>query len=123
MSHRCDLCILKDALNLLSTYLALVSAAVLRHRLSAEKRKYLTLYTMLSNEPDEIVELTDAALEKLTFGMPLPPFNSPKEDAKWWSERASPSKREAYAVHCFLALSKKRQREFLRYVQRKLIDG
>ena len=78
---------------------------------------------MLSNEPDEIVELTDAALEKLTFGLPLPPFNSPKEDAKWWSERASPSEREAYAVHCFLALSKKRQREFLRYIQRKLIDG
>ena len=123
MSHRCDLCILKDALNLLSTYFALVSAAVFSQKFSPAKRKYLTLCTMLSNEPDEIVKLTDEALERLTFGMPLPPFNSPKEDAKWWSERASPSERETYAVHCFLALSKKRQREFLRYVQRKLIDG
>ena len=90
MSHRCDLCILKDALNLLSTYLALVSAAVLSQKFSPEKRKYLTLYTMLSNEPDELLELTDEALERLAFGMLLPPFNSPKVDTKYWSERASP---------------------------------
>ena len=117
MSHRCDLCILNDALNLFSIYFALVSTAVLSQKFSPEKRKYLTLCTMLSNEPDELVELTDQALEKLTFGMLLPPFNSPKEDTKYWSARASPSERKAYAVHCFLALSKKRQREFLRYVQ------
>ena len=123
MSHRCNICILSDAVNLFETQAMREAAAELRHRLSAEKRKYLTLCTMLSNEPDEIVELTDAALKRLTFGMPLPPFNSPKEDAKWWSERASPSEREAYVVHCFLALSKKRQREFLLYVQRKLNDG
>jgi hypothetical protein len=123
MNYRCSICILGDELNLFDTQAMREAAAVLRHRLSAEKRKYLTLCTMLSNEPDELVELTDEALEKLTFGMPLPHFNSPKEDAKWWSERASPSEREAYVIHCFLALSKKRQRELLRYIQGKLIDG
>ena len=123
MSRRRSICMLSDAVNLFDTQAMREAAAELSHKLSPEKRKNLTLCTLLSNEPDEIVKLTDAALEKLTFGMPLPPFNSPKEDAKWWSERASPSEREAYAVHCFLALSKKRQREFLRYIQRKLIDG
>ena len=39
---------------------------------------------MLSNDPDEIVELTDVALKGLTFGMPLPPFSSPKEDVDAW---------------------------------------
>ena len=77
MSHRCDLCILSYAVNLFDTQAMREAAAELSHRLSAEKRKYLTLCTMLSNEPDELVELTDEALEKLTFGMLLPPLNSP----------------------------------------------
>ena len=42
-----------------------------------DQRKDLTLCTMLSNEPDELVELTDAAFEKLTFGKPLPYFQQP----------------------------------------------
>ena len=123
MRPRFDICILKDALNLSDLYAAWASAAALNHKLSPENRKYLTFCTLLANEPDEIVELTDVALERLTHGMPLPIFDNPKDDAKWWSERASPSEREAYAVHCFLTLSKKRQREFLRYAQRKLNDG
>lgn len=119
MSQRCDLCILKDALNLFSTYSALVSAAVLSYKLSPEKRKYLTLCTMLSNEPDELVELTDEALERLTFGMPLPPFNSPKEDAKWWSERASLSERKAYLVECYLSMNKKLQKDFIDFALKR----
>lgn len=39
---------------------------------------------MLSNDPDQVVELTDVALKGLTFGMLLPPFSSPKEDVEAW---------------------------------------
>ena len=119
MSHRCDLCILSDAVNLFDTQAMREAAAELSHRLSAEKRKYLTLCTMLSNEPDELVELTDEALERLTFGMPLPPFNSPKEDAKWWSERASLSERKAYLVECYLSMNKKLQKDFIDFALKR----
>ena len=68
---------------------------------------------MLSNEPDELVVLTNEALERHTFGMPLPNFNSPKEDASWWSEGASLSERKAYLVACYSSLSKKLQRDFI----------
>ena len=75
--NRCQVCFLNDAVTLFDTEALWKAAAVLNHKFSAEKRKYLTLCTLLSNEPDELVELTDVAFKGLTFGMPLPPFNSP----------------------------------------------
>ena len=113
MKNRCQVCFLNDAVTLFDTEALWKAAAVLNHKFSAEKRKYLTLCTLLSNEPDELVELTDVALKGLTFGMPLPPFNSPVEDASWWSERASLCERKAYLVACYSSLSKKLQRDFI----------
>jgi hypothetical protein len=120
---RCKIRVLCHALNLLDDHAAWTSSAVLMKTLSAESRKYLTLCTMLSNEPDELVELTEVALRKLTIGMPLPPFSSPMNDARWWTERASPNEIEAYAATCFLALSKPRQIDFANYVVRMSNDG
>ena len=111
--NRCQVCFLNDAVTLFDTEALWKAAAVLNHKFSAEKRKYLTLCTLLSNEPDELVELTDVALKGLTFGMPLPPFNSPVEDASWWSERASLNERKAYLVACYSSLNKKIQRDFI----------
>tara|TARA_A200000113_G_scaffold129938_1_gene116986 strand:- start:216 stop:593 length:378 start_codon:yes stop_codon:yes gene_type:complete len=111
--NRCQVCFLNDAVTLFDTEALWKAAAVLNHKFSAEKRKYLTLCTLLSNEPDELVELTDVALKGLTFGMPLPPFNSPVEDASWWSERASLNERKAYLVACYSSLNEKIQRDFI----------
>ena len=111
--NRCQVCFLDDAVTLFDTEALWKAAAVLNHKFSAEKRKYLTLCTLLSNEPDELVELTDVALKGLTFGMPLPPFNSPVEDASWWSERASLNERKAYLVACYSSLNEKIQRDFI----------
>ena len=57
----------------------------------------------------------DKALSGLTFRMPLPPFNSAKQDAEWWSKRATLCELEAYAVHCFLRFSKARRQDFVDY--------
>ena len=111
--NRCQVCFLNNAVKLFDTEALWKAAAVLNHKFSAEKRKYLTLCTLLSNEPDELVELTDVALKGLTFGMPLPPFNSPVEDASWWSERASLNERKAYLVACYSSLNEKIQRDFI----------
>ena len=111
--NRCQVCFLNDAVTLFDTEALWKAAAVLNHKFSAEKRKYLTLCTLLSYEPDELVELTDVALKGLTFGMPLPPFNSPVEDASWWSERASLNERKAYLVACYSSLNEKIQRDFI----------
>ena len=111
--NRCQVYFLNDAVTLFDTEALWKAAAVLNHKFSAEKRKYLTLCTLLSNEPDELVELTDVALKGLTFGMPLPPFNSPVEDASWWSERASLNERKAYLVACYSSLNEKIQRDFI----------
>ena len=113
MKNRCQVCFLNDAVTLFDTEAIWKAAVVLNHKFSAEKRKYLTLCTLLSNEPDELVELTDVALKGLTFGMPLPPFNSPVEDASWWSERASLNERKAYLVACYSSLNEKIQRDFI----------
>ena len=115
MKNRYQVCFLNDAVKLFDTEALWKAAAVLNHKFSAEKRKYLTLCTMLSSEPDELVELTDVALKGLTFGMPLPPFNSPKQEAEWWSKRATLCELEAYAVHCFLRFSKARRQDFVDY--------
>ena len=111
--NRCQVCFLNDAVTLFDTEALWKAAAVLNHEFSAEKRKYLTLCTLLSNQPDELVELTDVAFKGLTFGMPLPPFNSPVEDASWWSERASLNERKAYLVACYSSLNEKIQRDFI----------
>jgi hypothetical protein len=84
MGRHCDLCILHDALTLFDNQAVWSSAVILNHKFSPKKRKYLTLCTMLSNDPDQVVELTDVALKGLTFGMLLPPFSSPKEDVEAW---------------------------------------
>ena len=123
MENRCKMCILRNAVELCDEYALWASAAILRKKFNTQKRKFLTLCTMLSNEPDEIIELTEVALNELTFGPPLPPFSSYKEDAQWWVERASVAELEAYAVKSFLALSKPRQRDFAIYVVRKSNDG
>ncbi|MDA8768256.1 hypothetical protein N9N20_08890 [Planktomarina temperata] len=122
MGRRCDLCILQDALTLFDNHAVWSSAAILNHKFSPKKRKYLTLCTMLSNDPDEIGELTDVALKGLTFGMPLPPFSSPKEDAKWWSEHASLSERKAYLVACYSSLSKTVQKDFIAFALKRKIN-
>ena len=82
MHPRCAIFIFKDTLNLSDLCAAWASAVVSNHKLSPEKRKYLTFRTLLANEPDKIVELVDVALKRLTHGMPLPIFNNPKDDAK-----------------------------------------
>ena len=113
MRRHCELCVLQNALTLFNTEAVWTSAAVLNCKFSPEKRKYLTLCTMLANEPDDIIALTDAALKGLSFGEPLPPFSSPMEDASWWSERASLSERKAYLVACYSSLSKRVQQDFI----------
>ena len=123
MKKRCEICILHDALSLFGTYAAWASSAIINHRLSPDKRKYLALCALLANQPDEVVEVADAALNALTFGMPLQPFSSPIDEAQWWSERASPYELEAYATHCFLRLSKARQLDFAQYAMRRATNG
>lgn len=119
----CYIRILKNVIKFYDAPSLWYAAELLRRKLSPEKRKHLTLCTMLSNDSEELVELTDIALNAMKLGMPLPPFFSAADDAQWWSERASPSELEAYAVNCLLRLSKKRQRDFVNYVMRRVTDG
>ena len=93
------------------------ASALLHHRLTPTKRKFLTATFLVSNNAEELTLIIDYAYEKLTFGSPDVPFASPQEEAKWWTERATLDERKAFLVACFGSMGRKLQHDFIEYAE------
>ena len=71
-------------------------------------------------DPGDACTIMAAALADLGGGMgsPLPVFETPLADARWWAGYASPAELKAYALACYDAMRPKVQAAFLAHVQR-----
>ena len=119
MKYSHDVCFLNHALQLRNEYAMWSASALLRHRLTPRKRKFLTATCLVSNNAEELTPIIDYAYERLTFGSPDIPFAAPQEEAKWWTERATLDERKAFLVACFGSLEPKLQHDFVDFVHRE----
>ena len=117
MKYSHDICFLNHALQLRNEYALWTASALLRHRLTPRKRKFLTATCLASNNAEELTPIIDYAYERLTFGSPDVPFASPQEEAKWWTERATLEERKAFLVACFGSMGRKLQYDFIEYAK------
>ena len=120
MKQTCKLCFLKNSLCLYNTYGVWAAATLLRVKFNNDERKYITLCSILSCEPDEIAQLTDAAYNLLCAGTPLAPSGSHMEDARWWVSVSNLDERKAYLAACFHSLPQNTQRDFIKYANSKV---
>ena len=119
MQYSHDVSFLNHALQLRNSYALWAASALLRERLSASKREFLTATTMIANNADELTSLVDFAYSKLKFGSPDVPFASPQFEAKWWTERATLDERKAFLVACYGSLGPRLQQDFIDFVYRE----
>ena len=117
MKYSHDICFLNHALQLRNEYALWASSALLRHRLTPRKRKFLTATCLVSNNAEELTPVIDYAYDRLNFGSPDVPFAAPKEEAKWWTERATLDERKAFLVACFGSMGRKLQHDFIEYAK------
>ena len=116
-TNRCRrYCFLNELFDQADTSACLRASAIIRHILDYSDRKLLAVTTALSCDPDEIIEIAEAALEQNTLGMPLPCFETPLSDARWWADRASTEEKKAYAIACYQSLDNKLQQDFISFV-------
>ena len=116
----CRFCFLDDMFDQADTSASLRASATFRHILEPAERVLLGVSVNLSCDPDEIVEIAEAALQHNTFGMPLPTFSTPMSDARWWAERATIAEKKAFLIATYDALSNSIQRDFIRHVTTRL---
>lgn len=90
---------------------------IMNVKMTERERVFLTLMSLLSNEPDEIVIIADKALEMMKFGLPLPVYATPKDDAQWWAARAMIDERKAFLVACFRSIGPLLQRDFVEHAK------
>ena len=119
MQYSHDVSFLNHALQLRNEYALWAASALLRQRLTARKRKFLTATAMIANNADELTPIVDFAYSKLTFGCPDVPYASPQFEAKWWAERATIDERKAFLVACFGSLGPKLQQDFIDFIHRE----
>lgn len=112
----CRYCVLNELYDQADTSACLRASAIIRQILDQSERKLLAVTTALSCDPDEIIAIAEAALEQNTFGMPLPTFETPLSDARWWVDRASMEEKKAYAIACYQSLDNNLQQDFISFV-------
>ena len=117
MKYSHDISFLNHALQLRNEYALWAASALLRHRLTPRKRKFLTATCLVSNNAEELTPVIDYAYDRLNFGSPDVPFAAPQEEAKWWTERATLEERKAFLVACFGSMGRKLQYDFIEYAK------
>ena len=93
----------------------LKASALFRLKLGYD-RNSLAVSVLLACDPDDIIACAEAALEQNTFGLPLPTFSTPQQDAQWWVDRATTEERMAFLVKIYSSLTKKLQRDFRDFI-------
>ena len=119
-SKCCRFCFLEKSITLFDLTTAWKTSVIIRKRLPEADRQFLTICILLANDPEQIVEIADAALAGLMTGPPLPLFATPIADAKWWVSVANLDERKAHLFACFHSLPDQLQRDFHSYVSEHL---
>ena len=112
----CRFNFIEDLLVLDDTSSTLKASALFRLKLAAYDRNSLAVSVLLACDPDDIIACAEAALEQNTFGLPLPTFSTPQQDAQWWVDRATTEERMAFLVKIYSSLTKKLQRDFRDFI-------
>ena len=116
--HCCRYHFLNDLFEEADASACLKASAIIRHLFDPNDRLLLTITTALSCDPEEIIASSEAALEQNMLGMPLPVFDTPLSDARWWAKRATLEEKKAYALACYHSLDRKLQQDFLSFVNK-----
>jgi len=119
-SKCCRFCFLEKSITLFDLATAWKTSVIIRKRLPEADRQFLTICILLANDPEQIVEIADAALAGLMTGPPLPLFATPLDDAKWWVSVANLDERKAHLFACFHSLPDQLQRDFHSYISEHL---
>ena len=112
----CRFNFIEDLLVLDDTSSTLKASALFRLKLAAYDRNSLAVSVLLACDPADIIACAEAALEQNTFGLPLPIFSTPQQDAQWWVDRATTEERMAFLVKIYSSLTKKLQRDFRDFI-------
>ena len=64
---------------------------------------------LFSLDGEEALDVMEYAAERLNFGSPLPPLGSIKDEAAWWTSRATEDELRYYLVAMFIALPEQLQ--------------
>ena len=108
---------IEQGLVLQNDYALWTCSHIMNVKMTERERVFLTLMSLLSNEPDEIVIIAEKALEMMKFGLPLPVYATPKDDAQWWAARATLDERKAFLVACFRSLGPLLQNDFVEHAK------
>ena len=122
MGGQCDkrLCFLNYALQLATKSSFFGVADLLRTRFEVNERKTIVAIASLSLDASDAIECVEAAVSEIHFGLPLPSLTSHVDDAIWWAENASPAELRAYALACFIQMSKNEKQKFIIHLNRRL---
>ena len=115
MSDR--LSFIEQGLVLQNDYALWTCSHIMNVKMTERERVFLTLMSLLSNEPDEIVIIAEKALEMMKFGLPLPVYATPKDDAQWWAAMATLDERKAFLVACFRSIGPLLQRDYIEHAK------
>lgn len=89
-------------------------AFVLRARLGPVERGGLAIASLWALDADEVEHLAATALANIRAGEPVPPFLSPRDEARDWAAWASPAEHRAYLGACWHRLPDKDRSGFLK---------
>jgi len=89
-------------------------------RLTRMERCSILAASIAACNPDDAMDIMDAACRDLSAAYPLPPLNSFSEQAKFWSSLAPVAEKKSYLSAIFMSLTGEDQSGFLSAASRRL---
>jgi hypothetical protein len=120
-NHRRVLGMIRHALTLQDdpdTWIAL--AYVLECRLTPDERAMLLVAVAKAAETEDALLVMERLSVDLSAGSPLPVFEDPVADARWWASLASPAELRAWLAACFAHLPSHEQQDFVAAASRRM---
>lgn len=94
-------------------------AFILSARLKASERAAIAWAALKSLDPDQAEAVKESvSIPSTRAGTPVPPFDTPEEEASFWVQYASEDEIDAYALATVRAMSPERRNEFLQYLNK-----
>jgi hypothetical protein len=95
-------------------------ATVLECRLTPDERALLLVAVAKAAETEDALRILDRLSSDVSVGSPLPVFEDPQADARWWASLASPSELRAWVAACYAHLSPREQQDFVAAASRRM---
>ena len=102
------------ALDEVNGWLSLKS--IMMARMSEKERASLAYTALRSLNEEQRESVARHAVDVDLIGPPMPPWSDLREDATWWTQRASLAEKETYLLTIYEHLPKKDKKEFAQYL-------